>query len=199
MKKNTYIINKIPFSIFIGIGIFLFSACGNTQDEIKQVTYTNDDPAEISEGVTMMFSDNGILKLKLEAPIMHRFNDKEESYMECPNGMEVTFFDTSGREESTLFANYGIMYSEKEYIMVKDSVVFENFKEERLNTELLHVDFKKDSVYTQEKVSITSPKGTITGTGLQSNSNFTKYKVKNISNGILNYQKEEVNLGENEQ
>jgi len=198
LKKKTYIRTLIPFPILFGIGIFLFTACGNTDEEINQVTYSNDDPAEVSEGVTMMFSDKGILKLKLEAPIMHRYSEKEESRMECPAGMVVTFFDTSGREESKLFANYGIMYSEKEYIMVKDSVVFENYKEERLNTELLHVDFKKDSVYTDKKVSITTPKGTITGTGLQSNSNFTKYKVKNISNGVLNYQKEEVNLGDNE-
>lgn len=194
MKKKKRNRLLIPFPILIGIGIFLFTACGNIDKEINQVSYSEDDPAEISEGVTMMFSDKGILKLKLEAPIMHRFNDNEESYMKCPSGMVVTFFDTAGIEESKLFANYGIMYSEKEYIMVKESVVFENYKGERLNTELLHVDFKKDSVYTQEKVTITSLKGTITGTGLQSNSSFTKYKVKNISNGVLNYQKDEVNL-----
>jgi LPS export ABC transporter protein LptC len=176
------------------IGMFWFTYCGNTLEEIEQVSTNQEGPTEISEGVTIMFSDNGVPKIKLESPLMHRYEELEESYLKCPIGMVVTFFDSIGNEESQLTANYGVYYSTKEYIMVQDSVVFLNNKEERLDTELLHIDFKKDSVYTHEKVTVTTPKGGISGTGLVSNSNFTKYKVKNINDGVLNYQKDDVNL-----
>lgn len=179
----------------------MFLSCGNTDAEIQEVSVSNDGPLEVSEGVTMYFSDKGVPQIKLESPLMHRYDMSEgntnEMRLECPVGMLVTFYDTAGRVESILSANYGEMYSNKEYIMVKDSVVFVNNKEEQLITELLHVDFKKDCVYTNEKVIVNSPKGTISGVGLHSNGNFTKYKVHNISNGLYNIQDNALILKDN--
>lgn len=176
----------------------MFLSCGNTDAEIKEISFANDGPQEVSEGVTMYFTDKGVAQLKLESPLMYRYAIKEENEMrlECPIGMLVTFYDTAGRVESILSAKYGELYSNKEYIMVKDSVVFINNKQEELKTELLNIDFKKDCVYTHEKVTVTSPKGTITGMGLHSNSNFSKYKVHNISNGEYEFEEEPLNLEE---
>ncbi len=165
----------------------MFLSCGNTNEEIQEVSHIYDGPLETSEGVTMFFSDEGSPQIKLESPLMHRYAlEENEMKLECPTGMVVTFYDSTGEVESILTANYGEMYSTREYIMVKEDVVFINNKQEELNTELLHVDFKKDSVYTHEKVVVSSPKGTISGVGLHSNSKFTDYKVHNISNGVYN-------------
>ncbi|CAG5087867.1 LPS export ABC transporter periplasmic protein LptC [Parvicella tangerina] len=183
----------------MAVGMFL--SCGNTDKEIQEVSHTYDGPLETSEGVTMYFSDQGEAQIKLESPLMHRYlMEENEMRLECPTGMKVTFYDSIGEVESVLTANYGEMYSNKEFIKVKDDVVFINNKDEELNTELLHVDFKKDSVYTHEKVVVSSPKGTISGVGLHSNSNFTKYKVHNINNGVYNMEENalEKNMNNNE-
>lgn len=172
----------------------MFLSCGNTNEQIEEVTHKHEGPLEISEGVTMYFSDLGKPQIKLESPLMHRYlMEDNEMRLECPIGMVVTFYDTAGLVESTLTANYGEMYSNKEYIMVKDDVVFKNNKNEELNTNLLHVDFKKDCVYTHEKVIVSSPKGTISGVGLHSNSKFTEYHVHNISNGVYNLEDDALN------
>ncbi|MCB9188464.1 MAG: LPS export ABC transporter periplasmic protein LptC [Flavobacteriales bacterium] len=173
------------------VGMFL--SCGNTDQQIEEVTHNYDGPLEVSEGVTMYFSDKGMAQIKLETPLMHRYQMEEnEMKLECPTGMIVTFYDSVGEVESILTAKYGEMYSNKEYIMVKKDVVFRNSKEEELNTDLLHVDFKKDCVYTHEKVVVSSPKGTISGVGLHSNSKFTDYKVHNINNGLYNLEGNEL-------
>lgn len=165
----------------------MFLSCGNTDKEIEEVSFNYDGPLETSHGVTIYFSDEGSPQIKLEAPLMHRYEMEEnEMRLECPTGMIVTFYDSIGEVESILTAEYGEMYSSKEYIKVKDEVVFVNNKEEELKTDLLHVDFKKDCVYTHEKVVVSSPKGTISGVGLHSNSKFTDYKVHNINNGLYN-------------
>lgn len=178
----------------------LFISCGNTKEQISQVTYEAGGPQETSRDVTMLFSDKGLSKMKLESPLLYRYDLEEdnEMKMECPIGMVVTFYDTLGNVESVLTSKYGVLYSKKEYIKVKDSVVFVNIKEEQLNTNLLHIDFKKDSVYTHEKVVVTSPKGTISGVGFNSNTNFTKYKVHNISHGEFEMEEEALKEEENE-
>lgn len=171
----------------------MFLSCGNTDKQIEEVTHVYDGPLEVSEEVTMFFSDKGMAQIKLETPLMHRYQlEENEMLLECPKGMVVTFYDSIGEVESILSAKYGEMYSNREYIVVKKEVVFVNNKDEELNTDLLHVDFKKDCVYTHEKVVVSSPKGTISGVGLHSNSNFTNYKVHNINNGLYNFEENEI-------
>lgn len=181
-------------------GMFLFVSCGNTTEEINQMVVQDEGPAEISEGVTMLFSDRGLAQMKLESPLMHRYELEKgkEMKMECPIGMKVTFYDSLGQKESQLTSKYGVLFSKKEYIVVQDSVVFINRKGEKLNTDLLHVDFKKDSVYTHQKVTVSSPKGTISGMGMHSNGNFTKYKVHNINHGEIEFEEKELNNTEDE-
>lgn len=172
----------------------MFLSCGNTNEEIQEVSKPSEKgPDQITEGVTLYSSDFGKTQLKLESPLMYQYGvNMSEATFECPIGVKVTFYDTAGQVESILTSKYGELRANTEYIFVRDSVVFKNYKKEELNTELLHVDFKKDCVYTHEKVVVSSPKGTISGVGLHSNSKFTVYKVHNINNGVYNFEDNEL-------
>ena len=68
--------------------------------------------------------------------------------------MKVTFYDTLENIESVLTANYGLLLSEEQYLKVQDSVVFQNNKKDRLDTELLNIFFEKDSIYTDKFVIV---------------------------------------------
>jgi len=182
--RNRYkIVSKsiIP-ALFAGM---LFS-CSNNLEEIKEVISKSDGPDEITEGVVMLFTDMGKSKLKLESPLVYRFLDVEKMKIECPNGMKVTFYDTLENVESVLTANYGLLLSEEQYLKVQDSVVFQNNKKDRLDTELLNIFFEKDSIYTDKFVKVSTETGLISGTGLVSNSNFTKYELLNIRDSHYN-------------
>ena len=182
---------RARYKIFIEIIIpalfagMLFS-CSNNLEEVKEVTSQSDGPDEITEGVIMLFTDMGKSKLKLESPLVYRFLDKEKMKIECPEGMKVTFYDTLENIESILTASYGLLLAQDQYLKVQDSVVFQNNKNDRLDTELLNIYFEKDSIYTDRFVKVSTENGVISGTGLVSNSNFTKYELLNIRDSHYN-------------
>ena len=181
-KRHKIIIKIIIPALFAGM---LFS-CSNNLEEIKEVTSKSHGPDEITEGVIMLFTDMGKSKLKLESPLVYRFLDMEKMKIECPNGMKVTFYDTLENIESVLTANYGLLLSQDQYLKVEDSVVFQNNKKDRLDTELLNIYFEKDSIYTDKFVKVSTENGVISGTGLVSNSNFTQYELLNIRDSHYN-------------
>jgi len=176
-------------SILVVITGMLFS-CSNNLDEVDEMVINNSQLGEVSENVILYFSDNGNSKIKLEAPLLQKRTllKKEEkkeistSSLICPKGMLVTFFDSLGNEESQLYANYGKLLSQEQYLLVKDSVVFTNPKNEMLETNLLNIYFNKDSITTTEEVKITTKEGVIMGKGLTSNTSFTKYQLHKITN-----------------
>lgn len=190
MKFIDHIIIK---SILVFITGMLFS-CASNLDEANKNVNENNQLGEISENVTLYFSDNGNSKLKLEAPILKKITVLDEepkttktSTLICPKGMIVTFFDSLGNEESKLHSNYGKLMSEEQYLVVRDSVVFVNPKNEKLETELLNIYFNKDSITTTELVKITTAEGVIMGEGLTSNTAFSKYQLHRISDSHYNF------------
>jgi len=161
-------------------------------EEVQELVANNTPEGEISENVTLYFSDNGVSKIKLEAPILQKVvqpqSSEEESQSDliCPQGMLVTFYDSLGKPESELYANYGKLLTNEQYLLVKDSVVFTNPKKDKLETELLHIFFDKDSIVTPEIVKITTKDGVIEGKGMTANTNFTKYRLNAITNSYYN-------------
>lgn len=174
----------------------MFFSCGNSDDQLNKMINNDSGPEEISEGVTFYFSDNGIIKMKLVAPIVNRYYEAQK--MECPNGMTVFFYDSIGREESKLKSQYGLLYSEDQLLILKDSVVLSSGPTKRLETPLLHINFKLDSIYTSEKVKITTLDGEIKGRGMYTNSSFTNYEIEHIGDSYYYYQEEKDTLNRNE-
>ena len=185
LKGNQKAINFYKIVIPVFVAGILFS-CSNNLEEIKEVTAHSDGPDEITEGVTMLFTDMGKSKIKLESPLVYRFLEEEKMRVECPNGMKVTFYDSLQMVESVLTANYGLLLSQEQFMKVQDSVVFRNNQNDRLDTELLNIYFDKDSIYTDKFVKVSTENGVISGTGLVSNSNFTKYELLGIRDSHIN-------------
>lgn len=183
----------INSSISIFMVGMLFLSCGNNLEEIKAVTIEQDGPDEISENVTLLFSDFGKSKLKMVSPLVHRFYlENDQMKLECPIGMEVIFYDTLQQIESVLTANYGLLLSDEQYLRVKDSVVFKNNQHDTLFTELLDIYFQQDSIFTDKYVKVSGENGVIAGKGLVSNTSFTNYTLNSITDSYI-YVKQEKN------
>jgi LPS export ABC transporter protein LptC len=166
-------------------------SCNNTSiKEIKNFS-VSETPLELTKGVTMYYSDMGNSKMKLISPEVYRYTINNEMILECPEGLEITYYDTMQNIESVMLANYGKFYSKREYMIVKDNVVFYNKNKDTLFTNLLHIYFAKDSIYTDSWVKIASENGIISGSELQANSNFTFYKLMNIKNSHIQYEDKE--------
>ena len=177
----------LRFSTVCFISLLVFG-CSSSVEQIKNLSSNNSQPIEITTGVTMYYSDMGNSKMRLISPEVHRFEDELEMTLECPTGMELTFYDSLENIESVLIADYGKLYTKDQYMIVKENVVFYNKNRDTLFTDLLNIYFQKDSIYTNRPVKVSSENGVILGNELVANSNFTFYRLLNIKNSHINYE-----------
>jgi len=159
-------------------------------NKINGLKYSNNEPQslETSTGVTLNFSDLGKSKLLLKAPkLIKLIGDEERLIMECPEGLELIFYDSLMRVESVLVADYGKLFSNEQKLFVKENVIFNNYNLDTLFAEELEIDFAKDSVYSEKLVTFSNSEGRIKGTKLKSNSNFTFFQLSDIYESHVNY------------
>ncbi len=174
------------FSIYVLALLFvstLFSACENDIEEVNLITSYKKLPAESGKNVLIIYSDSARIKMKLKAEQLDHY-DGENAYVEFPKGINVFFYNDKNKLESNLKANYAIRYEKSNMMEAKNNVVVINDKGEKLNTEHLFWDEKKELIYSDVFVKITTKDEIIMGEGLESNQNFSKYKFKKIKGTI---------------
>lgn len=173
------IIGLCLFSCFL----ILLMACENDIATINLITSQNKLPVESGKDIEVIYSDSGRAKVKLNSPEMHRYSGKSP-YMELPKGVNVLFFDEKQNIKSRLRSNYAIRYENERKMEAKNDVVVVNERGEQLNTEHLIWDQSQEKIYTNAFVKISTGKEVIYGEGLESNEDFTKYKIKKIKGTI---------------
>lgn len=152
-------------------------------EDVKAIVESELLPIESADNIRIIYSDSALLKVILEANHLERFMG-ENPYLEMTNGVHVRFFNNLGEVESELRSNYAISYQNKDVMEAKENVVVVNKKGETLNTEHLVWDKKTEQIHTEEFVKITTEDEVIFGHGLESNQDFTKYRIKKIKGTI---------------
>jgi LPS export ABC transporter protein LptC len=180
--KNRYILR----SIVVLLGITMLFSCENKMSEIDKLTSSDINTDTNVEDLDLIYTDSGIVKLRLKSPLAIIHDDKENKYKEFPKGLEVFFFkDRDTLVENYLKANYGINYEKKELTEVRGDVVVVNDKGDTLKTEKLFWDSKKKKIYSDELVRILQKDQIIIGEdGFEADENFSYYSIKNSSGDI---------------
>ena len=181
MKSINYNLTTILFLVFI-----FFYSCKNNLTEVEYLLKDKKNPDISSEGVVYTYSEEGTIVLKIEASKVDNFQSTSK-YIEFPEGIEVTSYNSTGTKESLWRADYAIKYSESGITEAKGNIVLENFKNEKLETDFLVWDQKKEKIYTDKFVRIIQTNDTITGQGFESNTNFSEYKILNTKGEISIY------------
>lgn len=173
------------FLIILLGSLFLFSACENSLEEVKEVSEKLEYNIETARGVELYYSEQGAVKVHLKAPILLR-HKTEEPFSEFPEGLDVTFFDAEQNKSGTLTSKYGIRNEKTKLVTVSDSVVWENQKEQRrFESEEMNWDENKAKIFTDKFVKISSPTGIIFGeAGFEANQDFSKLKIKEVKGQI---------------
>jgi LPS export ABC transporter protein LptC len=164
--------------------ILFFSSCQTDIPTVSQIIAGKNHPSETGKSVEIIYSDSGRVKMKLTAAQLDRYVG-EKPYIEMPKGVKMFFFDDSFKITSQLKADYAIRYDNEGKMEAKRHVVVVNVKGDTLNTEHLIWDENKERVYTNAFVRITTADEIIYGDGLESNEDFTKYKITHIK-GMFN-------------
>lgn len=162
-----------------------FVSCETDRNEIMALGKKNVMPDLTGKGVTMLYSDSTVLKIKLQTPQMQKYvKDVKEPVTIMPKGLFVIFYDEKGKEATTLKADYGVRYEKSKRMEVKYNVEVININGEKLNTEQLVWDEQKQKITSNAFVKITTAKEIIMGKGLEANQDFTQYEIKEITGSI---------------
>lgn len=161
----------------------LFLSCKD-DEEAKKIIQKPSFATETGEGVTLTYTDSGMVKAKIKAPLMQHFSLSQKPYIFMPKGVEGMFFDNYKNASSYAFADIGIYYDKEKYLVMKQNVKLINVKGDTLSTEYLVWDELKEKIYTDKFVKITTPDQLIYGDGLVSNQNFTEYRITNVKGNI---------------
>lgn len=142
-----------------------------------------------SFGVEYLFSDSGRVTARMLAPhVIEREEgeDKKQTRVQyMDQGVEIRFLNSRGQAHSSIRADSGIFRQAQEIADLYGNVLLRNNQDEKLETEELHWDKQKDSVFTDKFVRITTPDKVITGSrGLRANTEFSAYTIYGIQGEI---------------
>ena len=138
---------------------------------------------ETGRDVTLIYSDSAVIKVRITAPLLVRTSG-ENPVTDMPEGIRALFFDGNGRQNSILTANRAVQYPNKGLMEAHGNVVFVNEAGDTMYTEKLIWEEKAERIYTDQYGRIIRPDEIIYGDGMESNQNFTKYKILNIRGTI---------------
>lgn len=127
--------------------------------------------------IDVIFTDSGRLEARVTGPLVKRF-EGESPWLEFPEGFLAKMFDTTGRLESTIRADYGKRLEVTRIMTALGNVIVRNeIRNEQLNTDRLVWNELDHTIRTEAPVRITTPGKVLYGTGLESNETFTNYRI----------------------
>jgi len=153
--------------------------------EKKNIKYEKIDiltlPSQTARDFITTYTDSGKMELVFSAPLMERYEKTEDPYSEFKSGIKVEFHDGNIQPVASVTSRYAIYHENKKLWELQDSVVAINENKEKLETELLFWDQKKNIIYTDRFVKITTEDQIIQGYGLESDPRLSKRRIKNLS------------------
>lgn len=144
-----------------------------------------------SYGVTYVFSDSARVTANLmsahvtEKEEQEEENSKKRMVHYLDGGVKIIVLNSAGQTTSTIVSESGVYERDEGIAELLGNVMLNNYKGEKLETEQLFWDEKKDSVYTDKYVRIETPDKIITGSkGLKATSDFSSYTIFGIQGEI---------------
>lgn len=155
----------------------ILASCVNDMEKIKQVTFDPKDPDEKTRELQLVYSDSGRVKLKVYAPIAESFSKEDGKVILFNDGVKLEFYKTDGKLGSTLTAQYGEINETKGTMLVRDSVrMYNTDKKQRMETEVLYWNQRDSTIFTDQLVTIKTPKLLLFGKGLKTRQDFSSYE-----------------------
>ena len=163
-------------------------SCTNDPVEVRKFNSDKILPVSSTKNIEMLYSDSATLRAKIKAPQRDTYLGDDE-YIEFTKGVDMIFYDKDGIESGHMVAKYAISYNKKEQMIARNDVQLWNAEGKRLNTEELIWDQKTGRIHSEKFSKITSPTEVIYGDGFESDQDFSKYRIVNIS-GIVSVKNE---------
>jgi LPS export ABC transporter protein LptC len=180
--------DRINIALFFVLIILIGVSCEKKNIVVQKIDLLT-MPSSTGKDIRTVYTDSGKIQLELFAPVIESYTRTDEPYSEFPEGIKVLFYKGHKEPVGSVTSKYAKYFDNRNLWELKDSVVAINEAGEKLETELLNWDQKKDLIYTDRFVKITTEDQIVQGYGLESDTRLSKRKIKNLSATI--YIKEE--------
>lgn len=173
------------FLAVIGFGMLLLASCrDNDLRKVEDVIKAGSVPTEVSTNIDLIYSDSAVIKARLNAKEMIRYLSETNPRVEMPKGVHVKFYDAYGKVNSSLRADYGIRFMNKNLTKVTGDVIVVNLAGDTLSTEELYWQEDKERIYSEKYVKVTKKDEIIVAEGFESDTKFENYKFTKVK-GII--------------
>jgi len=166
-------------SFLLLLAVWMLASCENSPEQIAKAGKHPEWPVETIRDLETLYSDSGKVKVRVRAPYYTKTTGNQV-ITELPDGIHIEFFDENMQVESELRSQWAV-YRENERVWeARKDVVVVNRKGERLNTEKLVWDERKERLTSDQHVRITTADEVIFGEGFEANQDFSNYRIFNV-------------------
>lgn len=149
---------------------FVVISCKGKLDTASKINI-NEVPLQTADDMFVVHTENGILKLRMEAELMERYDKDTVVYELFPNGFAVYAYTDEGLLETKLISDNAIHSKYKDgretWSAFGNVVVRNLIKQETMETDTLYWNQKEEKIYTDCYVKLYSPSGFMQGYGLE--------------------------------
>lgn len=178
-NSDKYLGNSIV-AFIIGVAVLFLSCADRSRLAVTKDSNVNDNlPALDSEGYELSFTENGIVVYFLTTPRLIKYEDKDDPYIEFPDGFHVMKFGLDRVKISELSANYGKRFEKEQKLEAIGNVIAINAEGDTLRTEHLIMLEKDDRIFSDKYVRIIKKEQVITGIGFESDSEMKNWTITN--------------------
>ncbi len=180
---NTHHTNKWIAAFLMGC--FFMVGCENDVNEVKQLGVKKPGIEE-GKDIVSYLSVAGVMKAKLTAPLLLRYQGDSALKSEFPNSLYVEFYNDSAKVGTKLRAKYGRYLEQDRKVFLRDSVVIIRVNGDTLFTSELYWDQTLGRFYTDKFVEIyqKEPRQKLFAkNGFTANQEFTDYTFFQLQPG----------------
>lgn len=179
--KRLKSLHLLPFAILVST-VFVLWGCGK---EVER-TFTGEINPETfatmtTRDVETLISDSGVTRYKIETPIWLVYDEAKEAKWKFPEGLHLERFDDFFNKEATVDCDSAIYFKDKQLWQLDGHVRVLNMAGEKFLTQQLFWDQKKEEVYSDSFIQIERTDRMMEGYGFTSNSQMTRFSVRNVS------------------
>ncbi|MBE6239068.1 MAG: LPS export ABC transporter periplasmic protein LptC [Bacteroidales bacterium] len=168
MKRLRHILKMIATASAVAFVIYSCKGKLGEADEIKIA----ETPVQTVDDMFIVQTENSIIQLRAEAPLMERYENDSLSYELFPKGISVFGYTDDGMLETEIVSDNArhLKYKDgRETWEAFGNVVVRNLiNQETMETDTLYWDQKNERIYTHCYVRMYSPDGFAQGYGMES-------------------------------
>ena len=184
-QESHFIFLNITVAIWATVMFVLFPACsGGEKNLAEAITERDSLPSMKTLGVTTLISDSGVTRYRVNTEEWLIFDKKKPSYWAFEKGIYLEQFDSLFHIDASIKADTAYYYDRDRLWKLIGNVDIKSLKGDHVTTELLYWNEATKKVYTDKFVRMEKPDQIMTGYGFESDDQFMKPVVHNIS-GIV--------------